>query len=471
MRFAIGCPDAAISAISGFKAIVEATVTTSSRFLAIFVTLGSLLLPLPGAHAEDIPFSKQAFSVLPSHQGHFADIVTVAGRSRTIFLWGVGAEDEDSTTQYAPQVRFRGEFSKQCDYAFDKIGRMLATRSAGLADIVMLRVYLTDARNVGDLSKCIDQRFVDLPRPALTIANISQLAHAGMMIEIEATAAIANADSDNTFSIFRNKETLGKWNVGATEVLEVSGRDSTTYVSGLHAAQGAASQGLPVAMFPQDFVSQCAYVQKKMKTEMLALGGTNDNVVRSTTFVTGDVRQPDSAKCRAQLPKEDKVRVPGTLLNVPQLSALGETFTYDIIAMMTDPGDGRSFARKNRADETNPGVAATVTVSGPRRTLFLSGLGAPAEDGAVQFLGDFQGQCRASMRKVETLLSTQNAKLADVAKMLVFVTDSRYFADYGRCMADVFGTGIQPAQTFVNVARLPTSDMLCQVDVTAVTAQ
>ncbi|UVO30193.1 hypothetical protein [Bradyrhizobium arachidis] len=73
---------------------------------------------------------------------------------------------------------------------------------------------MTDARNVGDLYRCIDQRYADQPRPALTIANFSQLAHAGMMIEIEATAAIANSDNDNTFSIFRNKETLGKWKVG-----------------------------------------------------------------------------------------------------------------------------------------------------------------------------------------------------------------------------------------------------------------
>lgn len=224
-------------ATSGINAIVEATVKTGSKILAIFVTLGALLLPPPGAHAEDVPFSRQAFNVVPSHQGHFADMVTVAGRSRTIFVWGVGAEDEDSTTQYAPQIRFRGEFSKQCDYALDKIERMLATRTAQLSDVVMLRVYLTDARNVGDLHKCIDQRFADRPRPALTIANISQLAHAGMMIEIEATAAVANANSDDGFAIVRNKETLGKWNLGATEVLEVSGRDSTSYVSGLHAVQ------------------------------------------------------------------------------------------------------------------------------------------------------------------------------------------------------------------------------------------
>ncbi|KWV48439.1 hypothetical protein AS156_18345 [Bradyrhizobium macuxiense] len=444
---------------------------TVIQSLAVIAALGSLLLLSSGLRAEDVQFSKRALNVVPSHQGHFSDIVTVGGRSRTIFVWGVGAEDEDSTTQYAPQVRFRGEFSKQCNYALDKIGRMLATRSAGLADIVMLRVYLTDARNVADLYKCIDQRFVDLPRPTLTIANISQLAHSGMTIEIEATAAIANLDSDNTFSIFRNRETLGKWNVGATEVLEVAGSDSTTYFSGLHAIQGAPDHGKPVAMFPQDFVNQCGYVQKKMKAEMQALGGTNDNVVRSTAFVTGDVQQPDSAKCRAQLPKEDTVRVPGTLLNISQLGALGETYTYDIIAMMPAPGEGKAFVRKSRADDANPEVAATVTVSGARRTLYLSGIGSAADDGSVESLGNFEGQCRASMRRVDKELSTQDATLADVAKMLVFVTDSRYVDEYKRCMAEIFGSEMQPAQTFVNVARLPTPGMLFQVDVIAVTAQ
>ncbi|KRQ16738.1 hypothetical protein ACNJX9_36325 [Bradyrhizobium sp. DASA03076] len=69
-------------------------------------------------------------------------MVTIAGRSRTISVRGVGA-DEDSTTQYALQVRFRGDFAKQCDYPLDKIGRMPATRNCGLPDIVMLNVYLT----------------------------------------------------------------------------------------------------------------------------------------------------------------------------------------------------------------------------------------------------------------------------------------------------------------------------------------
>ncbi|MGY8631897.1 RidA family protein [Bradyrhizobium sp. 14AA] len=272
---------------------MAATVKTGIQVLAILATVVSLQLSSPSARADDVPFSTRTVAIVPSHHGKISDIVAINGRSRTIFVSGVGAEDEDSTTQYAPQVRYRGEFSKQCDYALKNFGRMLGTRNAGLGDIAMLRVYLIDARNVGDLYTCIDQRFADLPRPALTVADISQLAHAGMMIEIEATASLAASGNDTAFTIFRNKETLGKWNVGATEVLEVSGRDSTTCVSGLHAVQkGSGTTGLPIAMLPQDFIGQCGYVQKKMKAEMVAPGGSNDNVIRSTTFVTGDCGSP-----------------------------------------------------------------------------------------------------------------------------------------------------------------------------------
>ncbi|UVO30194.1 hypothetical protein [Bradyrhizobium arachidis] len=114
---------------------------TSSIQSLVLATLGSLHLLSSPLRADDQQFSKLAFSLVPSHQGHFSDIATIAGRNRTIFVWGVGAEDGDSTTQYAPEVRFRGEFAKQCDYALDKIGWMLVNRNAGLADIVMLRVY------------------------------------------------------------------------------------------------------------------------------------------------------------------------------------------------------------------------------------------------------------------------------------------------------------------------------------------
>jgi enamine deaminase RidA (YjgF/YER057c/UK114 family) len=73
------------------------------------------------------------------------------------------------------------------------------------------------------------------------------------------------------------------------------------------------------------------------------------------------------------------------------------------------------------------------------------------------------------MERIGALLKERKSSLMDVVKMIAFVTDSRHETDFRSCMSKAFPGG-QPAQTFVNVARLPQSQMLIQIDATAVAA-
>jgi hypothetical protein len=47
------------------------------------------------SRAADTAFSTQCFTDVDSHRGRLAEIVEVTGPSKTIFVWGVEAEDED----------------------------------------------------------------------------------------------------------------------------------------------------------------------------------------------------------------------------------------------------------------------------------------------------------------------------------------------------------------------------------------
>src|SRR5919204_3522259 len=69
-------------------------------------------------------------------KGRFTEVVTVNGPGKTIYLAGVGAEDEKAPAGASAPILHLGNPYEQCRYAYDKIKRLLATHGASLADAV-----------------------------------------------------------------------------------------------------------------------------------------------------------------------------------------------------------------------------------------------------------------------------------------------------------------------------------------------
>jgi enamine deaminase RidA (YjgF/YER057c/UK114 family) len=124
-------------------------------------------------------------------KGRFTEIVTVNGPGKTIYLAGVGAEDETAPMGQSAPVRHRGDPYEQCRYAYDKIKRSLASQGASLADVVKQVVYVTDIRYQADVAKCRREAYGDGPIPANTFLVINALAIPGMLLEIDVTAVVA----------------------------------------------------------------------------------------------------------------------------------------------------------------------------------------------------------------------------------------------------------------------------------------
>ena len=121
-------------------------------------------------------------------KGRFTEIVTVNGPGKTIYLAGVGAEDETAPAGQSALVLHLGNPYEQCRYAYDKIKRSLASQGATLADVVKQVVYVTDVRYQADVAKCRREAFGDGPIPANTFLVINALAIPGMLLEIDVTA-------------------------------------------------------------------------------------------------------------------------------------------------------------------------------------------------------------------------------------------------------------------------------------------
>ena len=139
------------------------------------------------ASAQAAGLEKKNYTYSEWTKGRFSEAVTVTGPGKTIFLAGVGAEDENGA---AGTILHKGDFAGQCKYAYDKIKRLLDKHGATLGDVAKMVSYLTDVRYQPDYGKCRVEAFGDNPLPAHTLLTISQLAWPGMLVEIDATAIV-----------------------------------------------------------------------------------------------------------------------------------------------------------------------------------------------------------------------------------------------------------------------------------------
>jgi len=131
-----------------------------------------------------------------------------------------------------------------------------------------------------------------------------------------------------------------------------------------------------------------------------------------------------------------------------------------------------AFAQVKR---TNPpalsaptGYTHIVEVTGPNRTIYVSGQIAFDKDGKVVGApGDMKAQAEQVFRNLETALTAAGATFSDVVKMNSYITDmskaqavrdvrARYFKD------------ATPASTFVEVKGLVRPELLLEIEVVAV---
>ncbi len=100
-----------------------------------------------------------------------------------LFVTGQVARDA------AGRIVGAGDFARQADQVFANVAAVLDVAGAGLADLLMITVYVTDLAGLKRIHE-VRAEFFKPPYPASTLVQVSGLVKPEYLIEISAVASI-----------------------------------------------------------------------------------------------------------------------------------------------------------------------------------------------------------------------------------------------------------------------------------------
>jgi enamine deaminase RidA (YjgF/YER057c/UK114 family) len=109
----------------------------------------------------------------------------------------------------------------------------------------------------------------------------------------------------------------------------------------------------------------------------------------------------------------------------------------------------------------------TVTTARPGKMVFVSGLTAKNESGAIVGVGDIRAQTKQVCENLKAAMRAAGGTLADIVRVDVYIKEMGGFKDIHEIRREYFGAN-PPASTMVAVAAFTHPDMLIEINAIAV---
>lgn len=386
----------------------------------------------------------------------------IAGAVRTgerVFLTGANAMQADGS------VKGLGDPAAQTHAAIDNLEARLAAVGGSLKGVTKLTTCIVDRDHRKAVYEVIGTRLKDV-FPGSTGLVVAGLPLPEMMVQIDAEAIVGSPVKRH-----RTFEMKGWFSQPiAWQGSMINGTDQEIFIRGQTGSHldGKVMTGL--GRRPQDAAEQADQSLANLKQLLEEMGSGLDDVTKITVYIS------DRGYRHAVYPVIGKyfrgVHPVSTGLIVPAFARHEILFEIDAQALRKVNGAKHTRIRPYHSKNVRYGTEQQAIdcdfcmgVKAGKRIVLRGQTGTDLNE-KMHGLGDAAAQARQAMDNVEVLLGEAGARMRDVTKAIVFVTDRAFLAGVTDVVLKRFGDTIPAFSAFI-VKGLASPELLMEVDITA----